>query len=224
MDAGHRLPHRLKRAATARFASGVLAAPLCFLMLLLSAGAAGAQADRPSRPAVKGCAWERVSDAGVGLAAWVQRCDFGNRRIDFVFQEHALAARFSDGGAPDPLVEVFSLNPGESPQAGITRIYRAHTDAALAARCMLVPYGVGRTPPGARHYAFVPNAAYRNELKAKQSPNEVGEPPCGDWGVAPDGIQYFEVRPGGKARKLLFVRVGQDVPLFDEMTLRPLAP
>ena len=49
-----------------------------------------------------------------------------------------------------------------------------------------------------------------------------GDPPCGDWGDAPDGIQYFEVHPG--ARSVLFVRVGQDEPLFDEKTLRLIVP
>jgi hypothetical protein len=37
----------------------------------------------------------------------------------------------------------------------------------------------------------------------------------------PDGIQYFEV-PAGGARKLLFIPIGQDEPLFDEQTLRVL--
>jgi hypothetical protein len=37
----------------------------------------------------------------------------------------------------------------------------------------------------------------------------------------PDGIQYFEV-PAGEGRRVLFVRVGQDEPLFDEQTLRVL--
>ncbi|WP_352830977.1 hypothetical protein [Mesorhizobium sp. M0830] len=37
----------------------------------------------------------------------------------------------------------------------------------------------------------------------------------------PDGIQYFEVSTGA-GRKLLFVRIGQDEPLFDEQTLEVL--
>jgi len=199
----------------ARAAQAVLA---CLFAAVLPAAAQGAG---PSRPPVKGCAWETIADENVGLQAWVQRCDFGSRRIDFVFQGDALAIRYSDGGAPDPLVEVFALRPGESPEAGIKRIYFAHTDAKLAARCMMVPYRVGKAPPGIARYAYVPNAAYRKELKAKENPNEVGDPPCGEWGVATDGVQYFELRPASKARKVLFVRVGQDEPLFDEQTLLP---
>ena len=183
---------------------------------------AAAQKGAPSHPPFKNCAWERVSDATVGLAAWVQRCDYGFRKIDFLFKGNALAVRFSDGGEPDPLVEVFGRQPGESPEAGVLRIVRERTDAGLAARCNVVRFNFGKLPAGARRYTFAPNPAYRKELKAKQDPNEVGDPPCGDWGIAPDGIQYFEVRPLDKARKILFVRIGQDEPLFDEQTLRPM--
>ena len=40
--------------------------------------------------------------------------------------------------------------------------------------------------------------------------------------VVPDGIQYFETQPASGSGKVLFVRVGQDVPLFDDFTLRLL--
>ena len=193
----------------------------CLLGLFVAVPAA-AQMDRPSRTPVKDCAWEKISDAAVGLDAWVQRCDFGFRKIDFLFKDRALAIRYSDGGPPDLLVEVIDLLPGESQQAGVKRIYAAHTDAKLAARCRMAPLRAGKAPAGVARYTFVPNAAYRKELKAKANPDEVGDPPCGEWGVAPDGIQYFEVRPADKSRRILFVRVGQDVPLFDEQTLRPI--
>ena len=41
---------------------------------------------------------------------------------------------------------------------------------------------------------------------------------------APDGIRYFETHPQSAARKFLFVRVGQDTPLFDEQSLELVAP
>jgi hypothetical protein len=73
-----------------------------------------------------------------------------------------------------------------------------------------------------KRFTFVPNAAYQKELDAKADPDEVPDSPCGEWGTAPDGIQYFETQPASGARKVLFVRVGQDEPLFDEKTLRLL--
>lgn len=179
----------------------------------------------PSRPAEEGCAWEKLSDSTIGLEAWVQRCDFGFRRIDFRFSNRSLAIRYSDsGGKPEPLVDIYDLQPGETPEAGATRLFRAKTEKALAARCVLAPYEqrFNESPAGVERFTFVPDRAYDAELETKGRPDEVPEPPCGDWGEAPDGIQYWEAQPGRNARKILFVRVGQDAPLFDERTLRIL--
>lgn len=188
------------------------------------AGLAFAQADRPSRPAQKGCAWQKLHDTRAGLDAWVQACDFGFRRIDHFMDGNRLRVRYSDGGEAYAVIEVFDLKPGETPQAGLTRIFRANTDKALAARCMLARYkGEDRPPAGVLRYEFVPDRAYAKEVRAKTPKDEIGDPPCGDYGHMPDSVQYFEVRSGGSARKVLLVRAGQDEPLFDEKTLRPFA-
>jgi hypothetical protein len=95
---------------------------------------AAATGDAPSRPASKNCKWQKIADATVGLAAWVQRCDYGFRKIDFLFQQNSLAIRYSDGGAPDPLIDVFDLLPGETPEAGVKRIVAANAEKSLAQR------------------------------------------------------------------------------------------
>jgi len=180
-------------------------------------------ATNPSRTAEQGCRWEKLSDANLHLEAWVQRCDFGSRKIDFVAVDHSLAIRYSDGdGSPDPVIDVLDLLPAETPEHGIQRLFAARTDAKLAARCVLAPYrdAGAKTPVGIQRFTFVPNKAYGKQLAAQADPNEVPDPPCGDWGDAPDGIQYFEAQPASGVAKVLFVRVGQDTPLFDEATLR----
>jgi hypothetical protein len=193
-------------------------------LALLVAALNACAADRPSRAPVKGCAWEKLANAALGLAAWVQRCDFGFRKVDFVIKGQSLAVRFSDGGAPDPVVDVIEVDPKESPQAAIKRHFAEHTDPALARRCVLASYRGVAPRPGVLHYTFSPRPSYRKELRKKADPNEVGDPPCGDWGETPDGIQYYEVPVAKSARRILFVRVGQDEPLFDEKTLRVIAP
>lgn len=197
---------------------------LIVAVFLLMAAPVFAQPDAPSRPPVKGCKWVKLANASVGLAAWVQQCDFGFRKIDFIFQENMLAIRYSDGGAPEPVVDIVDLLPGEAIDAGLKRFFTSRTEKSLAKRCLLAAYPGAKPPSGASRYTFVPNAAYQKELKAKADPNEVGEPPCGDWGNAPDGIQYFEAWPQSGVRKVLFVREGQDEPLFDEKTLQLIAP
>ncbi|HEY2344386.1 MAG TPA: hypothetical protein VGH80_00735 [Xanthomonadaceae bacterium] len=212
--------------------SAMFAGCAAFLLWLPCASAGTAKSgDKPSRAAEKGCAWEKFSDTSLHLDAWVQRCDFPGRKgfperkIDFVTVKNSLSQRYSDSkGAPDPLVDVLDLKPGETPEAGIRRLFDERTDHKLGARCVLAPYreetGQKKAPAGVKRYTFVPDAALAKELKAKQDPNDVPEPPCGDWGYAPDGIQYWEAQPASGVARVLFVRVGQDEPLFDEATLR----
>jgi hypothetical protein len=192
-----------------------LKALLPFAFLLLASAAVAD--DHPSRPPVKGCKWEKASNATLGLEAWVQRCDFGFRKIDLFIKGSSLFVHYSDGGAPDPVVDVLPLLPNETAEAGMKRIFASHTAPKLAKRCVLAPYP-GDARPGAKRYTFLPDHAYQTEINKTAKSDEVGDPPCGDWGDAPDGIQYFEVQ--GDARKVLFVRVGQDESLFDEKTLR----
>lgn len=195
---------------------------LAFTLALASAFTQAA--DRPSRPAYDKCKWEKLSDQNAGLAAWVQRCDYGFRKIDLLFEAKSLMVRFSDGGKPDPLVDVIDINAGETPQAAIKRDFAANTDPQLAPRCVLAPYRGDKPPAGVTRYTFVPDRKYAKEVRAKQRPDEVGNPPCGNRGAGPDGIQYYEVPAGKEARKVLFVRIGQEAPLFDEKTLRVIAP
>lgn len=178
---------------------------------------------KPSRAAEKGCAWEKFSDAKLGLDAWVQRCAFGGRKTDFVAVGHSLAMRYSDGdGKPDPVIDVNDLRPGEAPEAGLRRLFGERTDKKLAAQCVLAPFHDKflKTPARVKRYTFVPNAVYAKVVKAKEVPGDMPDPACGDWGDMPDGIQYWETEPQGGVAKVLFVRYGQDTPLFDEATLR----
>src|SRR5262249_55087419 len=183
----------------------------------------GENPDRPSRKPFKDCAWEKASEPAVGLEGWVQRCAYGFRKIDFLFEKGSLAMRFSDGGStPESVVDVFDLKLGESYEVGMRRLFAERTDKDIVARCVLATYSGDKPPRGVKRYTFLPNAAYLKELERKADPNEVPDPPCGDWGTAPDGIQYFETHPSGNVRKVLFVRIGQDEPLFDEKTLKLL--
>jgi hypothetical protein len=189
--------------------------------LLVLAVPANALAPKPSRSAVKDCVWQRFSNPQLGLEAWVQHCDFGARKIDFRVQNQALFVHYSDGNFEQPVIHVFDLKPGETVEAGIHRIWAQHTDARVAARCVIERYTEGKTPSGVVRYTFVPDKAYQKQLDARHE-DGVPDPPCGDWGTAPDGIQYFEAQPASGARRFLFVECGQDEPLFDDATLHLL--
>lgn len=190
----------------------------CSLLLATVATAA----DQPSRPADKGCAWRKLSDPALGLEAWVQRCTYSaNRTIDFVVRERALVMRDSDSREPLTVIRVFDLQPGETSEQGLRRIFTTLTDKNIAKRCVLAPYKPAAKRSGVKRYDFVPNKAYQKQLDAVKE-DGVPDPPCGDLGTQPDSVQYFEVQPSSGSRKVMLVDAGQDIPLFDEETLRLL--
>ena len=189
--------------------------------------AAPAAADKPSRAPEKGCKWEKVTSPTLGFEAWVQQCTFGARTIRLYAKVNKLMQHWSDGGEDEALVESFPLEPNESAEAGVKRVFATHTaDKALVAGCVLHPYSPeGEDPPrlpaGVKRYDFQPNAALQKQIDAKRGPDDDGvpDPPCGEWGYMPDGIQYFETQRGANA--VLIVRAGQEEhPQFDEQTLR----
>ena len=195
---------------------------------LLLAGNAAA-ADKPSRAAQKGCKWEKLNAPATGIDAWVEQCDFGDRKIHLYGKDNKLLQHYSDGGGQDDaLIESFARAPDEKPEATIKRVFAEHTaDKTLVARCVLAAWKdedphASPLPAGVKRYTFQPNAALKKELDAKQDPGDIPEPPCGEWGYTPDGIQYYEVH--GDAPRILFVRAGQDEPLFDERTLQVATP
>ena len=120
------------------------AAGLAALLLAVPAAPALAKdapkaAGRPSRKADKGCTWEKLSDASVGLEVWAERCDYGSRKIDFLLEKNALLMRYSDGGKPEPVVEVFDLKDGETPEAGVSRVWAEKTPKFFHDRCLAAP-------------------------------------------------------------------------------------
>jgi hypothetical protein len=195
----------------------------CTLLFAGNASALTASAiDKPSRKPEQGCVWKKFADDKLRLHAWVQHCNYEGRTLDFVTVGQSLSMRYSDGsGAPDPVVDVLDLLAKETPEQGLRRWFDAHTDKALAARCVLAQFHDDeiRTPVGVKRYSFVPNRAYQKSLDAKAVDGDIPDPPCGNWGESADGIQYFETQPGTGVPKVLFVRYGQDTPLFDEATL-----
>lgn len=197
--------------------------------LMLAAPPAPAADKPPSRAADKGCAWQHLSDASLGLAAWVQHCDFGFRKIDLVAKNNTIVERYfnKDGspypGEPDAVIHVFDLREGETPEAGIQRIFVEQTqDKTLTSQCVVKPYNDSSTPAGIVRFVMVPNAAYQKTIDARPPSTDIPDPSCGEWGEGPDGVSYFEAQPSRNARKVLFVLVGQEAPLFDEDTLRLL--
>jgi hypothetical protein len=87
---------------------------LLWVTMALAPMHAGWAADGgPARVAEKGCVWEKLVGADTGFEAWVQRCDFGFRRVELFIQGHRVMERYSDAPAnPEPVIEIIDLPTG----------------------------------------------------------------------------------------------------------------
>ncbi|MEO8192027.1 MAG: hypothetical protein ABI682_16970 [Acidobacteriota bacterium] len=122
-------------------------------------------------------------------------------------------------------IDALDLLPGERPEAPrweSRALFGAHRGVRREALRDGVP-SEGPSCEGRPAFYVVPDA-HQKELDLSKHPDEVGDLPCGDRGDAPDGIQSFEAHPASPARRVLFVRVGQDESLFDEQGLRLIGP
>lgn len=196
----------------------LLPAALLASSLLLSSPAPAAELPaKPSRTNFTQCRWDKVSDPAIGLAAWAMTCQYDDRVIDHRLHDGGLWEHYSEGEKEQLLVAVIPREKGEDDRRAITRHFQAHTDTKLAPRCVIAPSPEKSKRKGITRYTFVPDAAYAKEVKKNSRPDEVGDPPCGDYGESPDGIAYYEAQAGSGA--VLFVVIGQDDPLFDQDTL-----
>ena len=108
----------------------------------------------------------------------MQRCTYsGNRTIDFAFGDHALVMHDADVHEPLTVIRLFDLQPGESAEDGLRRIYAKLTDKKIAQRCVLAPYKPAAKRAGVKRYDFVPDKAYQKQLD-KVKEDGVPDPPA----------------------------------------------
>ena len=124
-----------------------------------------------SRHAEKGCVWQYLSDPALGLAAWVQHCDFGFRKINLVVKRSTVVQRYfnRDGspypGEPDAVIHVFDLHEGEAVDGAVQRIFAEHAqDKADASQCVVKRYSDKSAPSVVLRFTVVPNAAYQKVI------------------------------------------------------------
>jgi hypothetical protein len=180
----------------------------------------------PSRPADKGCAWDRLSDPALGLALYAPKCDFGYRRIDFkasaekktVFQVLRDSGTAADN--PEPVIWVYEKKADESPEKALRRLFVSKLNRNQRRHCVVKETTFAFFDgTGKRAYEIVPDEDLAEETE-RNAHGDIPEPPCGDRGRSADGISYFEFHEAENPRRFVFVDAGQEEhPLFDERSL-----
>jgi hypothetical protein len=118
------------------------------------------------------------------------------------------------------VVEVFEKKEDETLEQAIERQFLPKIPARERGRCRVLSPApqIELNDSGKQSAAIVPDEKYAIEV-AKRRTQSPGVVACGVYGQA-DGIEYFEYHPNETKAKFVFVRAGQDQPLFDQNTLR----
>jgi hypothetical protein len=196
------------------------------LALAACAFLAAAAPPQASRPADKGCVWKTLTSKQLGLEVKHQRCDFGYRIIDFVVlpgKPH-LYQTMEDTGKKAvlyPVVTVYKMKRDEGPEEAIKRVAFSPLSLYKRKHCLVVQRRLSYLGAAKAAYTLAPDKKYA-EKALEAADGDIPEPPCGELGELADSLTYFEFHPTENPERFLFVSAGQDLPMFDETSLKLL--
>lgn len=163
------------------------------------------------------CSWHWRESGGIGL--WAETCRFNDRTWQVMWDDGlaAFVTRADDSDNIGIAVKAFALPRGSNIrelsktliEAGALDAHSACTWQAIALR------------PAPRTMSFhVLGPADRTALSPTVS-GDIPEPACGPYGASTHGVRYFLTDPRWP-ELAIFIDEGQERPLFDPASIRPL--
>jgi hypothetical protein len=181
--------------------------------------AAALAAERPPIPAQKtdpACEW--VWTEGKGVALWTESCKLatGHWQVKWDDEVRGFALWVNDERT-GTVVQLFTLAEG----AGIATLLpelRARKLITDTDDCVFEPAAMWPAPRTMAFFEIKPKGEALKLLEATP-PDEVPEPPCGDYGWGTHGTRYFitDIRHPGT---VIYADEGQDGMMFDPKTIR----
>lgn len=177
----------------------------------------------PSRQALENCQWNNFSSLNSNFSFLYQSCHFGSRIISFKQEGNVILENIIDPNSKDsfPVIEIFSKNQGESFAQAFERLFITKLDSYKAKHCILAE--LEKTPDlplkaNIIRLKLAPDKEYTEQLDLLEKGNtDIPPPPCGDYGVLPDNLSYFEIHRSNP-NLFIWVLIGQETPLFDEQS------
>ena len=162
------------------------------------------------------CQWEWKTGAGIG--AWAERCDLTTGLWELKFKGDLPGFVLTiDGEESQTVLQPFA-KPADGDIAAILPELRRRGYIPDDGECVFQP--VADLGPAVRTLAFfeiAPTGARKAAYDATPE-DTIPDPPCGDYGVSPDGMRYFMTDTAHPDRAV-FVNIGQDGLMFDEKTV-----
>lgn len=158
----------------------------------------------------EGFRWEHVSGAGLDFMA--QR----SPQFHVVIDDSVPGAVLLDsiGNRLDTLLMVFPLEHGSISELVAVLKQQPGWDDSQSCRLKEVDSGC----KDRRRYVLVPDGEYADSINRIMLDSPVPAT-CSGWGIGNSGMRYFDVFLSCPD-KVLYVEIGQEMPLFDESSIR----
>lgn len=163
----------------------------------------------PSRKAYDGFEWKKLS--GAGLELWYQAND--NIRLIADSSLPGIVMIRKGDVSPHKVIQVFDLQ--NNTINDVIDILKKSEGWDDNQKCRFKDIESGREK--IRRYVMVPDGDYATKIEAEMKTSPVPVT-CNGWGVGNSGMRYFEIHESNPGRAI-FVKVGQDAPLFDENSI-----
>jgi|GEM_PF-1364648 len=167
---------------------------------------------KPSRDAWEGCEWQEVG--GYGIRFLSQKCP----TYQIVQIPEGFTTKFNTGVSDIVEIEIIDSNEGMTAEETIQENFIDTLDEEAQENCSIEIYNLptAASQKGVTRYVIKPSEEYWEQLLEDEEYPTFNA--CGDKYGTTNGVQYFEVHENSPDR-FLFVRIGQDMPLFDEASI-----
>jgi hypothetical protein len=190
------------------------------IVAMACVGAAlAAQPPKPAHSAVDDTACKFEWKTGASIGVWAERCVLRTGTWELKYREDLPGFALTiDGGDEQVVIQVFR-KPADQPIDAILPelVKRGYVEATECAFAPADPQVTGAAPPG-RHYFEVDPTGKRLAAFDALPDDEVPDPPCGDYGMSPDGITFF-MTDDAHPDRVVYLNLGQDGTVFDEKTV-----
>jgi hypothetical protein len=161
------------------------------------------------------CQWEWKEGGGIGV--WAERCalDTGLRELKFDESLPGFVLTV-DGKDGETVLQLFK-KPADADIAAILPELRQRGHIPDDDLCVFQPAAIRPAPRTLAFFDIQPTGARKEAFEATP-PDEIPEPPCGDYGWSTHGGRYFmtDIRHPGS---VVYLNEGQDGMMFDPKTV-----
>ncbi len=174
-----------------------------------------------SREPGAGCVWNKIQSGSGELSFLSQKCLWEGLIAEV--KETGLntfVIGYNDGAMSDPIIELL-VKPSEVEEVlFLKNHYISQLPDYQREHCVVIPVTQG-TPENILRFIIGPDEEYSAKIQLEVEEEQISEDPCGTFGFVSGGLmQYFEFHPLESNEKYLFLKIGEDFPIFDEQSFR----